>query len=101
MVDEGILERRPYSEKPERYEYFLTEKGLDLWPVIVSLLKWGDRHYSPDGAPVVLEHRGCGGEVDDRRICGACGALLQASDVRARRGPGASGERPLQPVLAE
>src|SRR5262245_8950849 len=37
LVDEGILERRPYSERPQRYEYFLTEKGLDLWPVMIAL----------------------------------------------------------------
>ncbi len=44
LVDEGILERRIYSERPERFEYFLTEKGLDLWPVMVSLMHWGDKH---------------------------------------------------------
>ena len=43
MVDEGIVERRPYSERPERYEYFLTEKGLDLWPVMIALMHWGDQ----------------------------------------------------------
>ena len=41
LVDEGILERRRYSERPERFEYFLTEKGLDLWPVMVALMHWG------------------------------------------------------------
>lgn len=41
LVDEGILERRPYQQRPERFEYLLTEKGLDLWPVIVALLQWG------------------------------------------------------------
>ena len=40
LVEEGILEKRPYQENPPRYEYFLTEKGLDLWPVMVSLLHW-------------------------------------------------------------
>ena len=41
LVDEDILERRPYSERPERYEYFLTEKGLDLWPVMIALMQLG------------------------------------------------------------
>ena len=44
LVEENILERRPYQRNPERYEYFLTEKGLDLWPALVALLAWGDRH---------------------------------------------------------
>ena len=48
LVEEGILERRAYQERPERFEYRLTEKGIDLWPVLVSLMKWGDRHAPAD-----------------------------------------------------
>ena len=44
LVEEGIIEKRRYQERPPRYEYFLTEKGIDLWPVLVSLIKWGDKH---------------------------------------------------------
>ena len=44
LVEEGILEKRRYQEHPPRCEYFLTEKGIDLWPVLVSLIKWGDKH---------------------------------------------------------
>jgi DNA-binding HxlR family transcriptional regulator len=84
LVEHGILERRRYQERPERFEYRLTEAGIDLWPVLVALLQWGDRHCAPDGPPVVLEHRGCGGELDDRRICLKCGTPLQARDVRMR-----------------
>ena len=74
LLDEGIVEKRIYSERPERYEYFLTERGLDLWPVMVSLLHWGDKHEPlPQGPPMVLLHKGeCGGEIDDRRICTRC-----------------------------
>jgi DNA-binding HxlR family transcriptional regulator len=85
LVDEGVLERRQYQERPSRHEYRLTEKGIDLWPVLVSLMSWGDRHVYPDGPPVVIEHRDCGGTVDDRRICTKCGAPLEARHVRARR----------------
>jgi DNA-binding HxlR family transcriptional regulator len=90
MVDEGILERRPYSEKPERYEYFLTEKGLDLWPVMISLMHWGDK-YEPQrgGPPSIVVHKGeCGGEIDDRRICTKCGKHLTVREARAVDGPG-------------
>ncbi|WP_028059229.1 winged helix-turn-helix transcriptional regulator [Candidatus Solirubrobacter pratensis] len=83
LVEEDVLEKVRYQERPARYEYRLTEKGLDLWPVIVSLLQFGDRYYAPDGPPVILRHRGCGGEVDDHRMCGACGAALTARDAVA------------------
>jgi DNA-binding HxlR family transcriptional regulator len=85
LVDEDILERRQYSDHPSRHEYFLTEKGLDLWPVMVSLLHWGDEHMPlPGGPPTVLVHKGdCGGELDDRRICRRCGKHLTAREARA------------------
>jgi DNA-binding HxlR family transcriptional regulator len=86
LVEQDVLERVRYQERPERFEYRLTEKGLDLWPVIVSLLQFGDRYYAPDGPPVVLRHRGCGGEVDDRRMCRECGAPLTARDAVALAG---------------
>jgi DNA-binding HxlR family transcriptional regulator len=88
LVDEGILERRPYQERPLRHEYRLTEQGRDLWPILVALLKYGDRHYASDGPPRLLLHRGCGGEVDDRRMCTECGAALELGDVRLEPGPG-------------
>jgi DNA-binding HxlR family transcriptional regulator len=85
LVDEGILRRVQYQERPPRHEYRLTRKGTDLWPVLVALLKWGDRHVSPDGGPIVIEHRGCGGEIDDRRRCSRCGSDLEAWEAAARR----------------
>jgi DNA-binding HxlR family transcriptional regulator len=89
LVDEGILERRPYSERPERYEYFLTEKGLDLWPTVVAMMHWGDKHMPhPAGPPTVLVHKGeCGGTVNDRRICERCGKELEVREARAEHPP--------------
>jgi DNA-binding HxlR family transcriptional regulator len=95
LVEQGVLERRPYSEHPPRHEYRLTEKGLDLWPTVVALMQWGDRHAAEQGPPTVIEHRGCGGTVDEHRICRSCGARLQARDVRALPGPGAPPDHPL------
>ena len=64
LVEEGVLEKVRYQERPERFEYRLTEKGIDLWPVIVSLVQFGDRYYAPDGPPMILTHKDCGGIVD-------------------------------------
>jgi DNA-binding HxlR family transcriptional regulator len=87
LVDERILERRRYQERPERFEYFLTEKGLDLWPVLVALMAFGDKHLSADGGrPMRIVHKGCGGELDDRRICTRCGKPLSVREARAIAG---------------
>ncbi len=96
LVEQGVLERRLYQERPPRHEYRLTEKGLDLWPTVVALMQWGDRHAAPAGGPpVVLEHRGCGGAVDQHRVCEKCGKPLTARESRALPGPGASPDHPL------
>ena len=89
LVDEGILEKRRYQERPARYEYRLTEKGIGLWPVLISLVKWGDKYAAPAGPPRLIVHRGCGGEVNDHLSCERCGKPLEARDVEARPGPGA------------
>src|SRR5919197_1983892 len=78
LVEEGILERVRYQERPPRDEYRLTAKGLDLWPILVALMRFGDRYYAPDGPPMLLRHRDCGGTLDDRRICERCGTPLEA-----------------------
>ena len=88
LVDEGILQRRQYQERPARFEYRLTEKGIDLWPVLVSLVKWGDKYAAEDGPPRVLEHRGCGGQVNEHLSCDRCGSPLTARDVVTKPGPG-------------
>jgi DNA-binding HxlR family transcriptional regulator len=101
LVDAGILDKTPYQERPARYEYRLTEKGLDLWPVLVELLRWGDR-YAPSsgGPPIVLVHKGCGGKLGERRICERCGAELGVREVAAELGPGAPADHPLRRRLA-
>ena len=90
LVDEGILERRPYSEHPPRHEYRLTAKGRDLYPILVTLMQWGDRHGGhEDGAPMVLVHEPCGHEAAPVLTCSACGEALDPRDVRPEPGPGA------------
>jgi DNA-binding HxlR family transcriptional regulator len=90
LVDEGIMRRVPYQERPVRFEYRLTEKGRELWPVMMTLMQWGDRHYDePAGPPMVVRHRDCGGEVTGHLSCSKCGAELGPYDVEAAPGPGA------------
>jgi DNA-binding HxlR family transcriptional regulator len=93
LVDEGILERRRYQERPARYEYFLTEQGLALWPVMIGLLHWGDRYLSePDGPPMLIRHKTCGGLIDERGYCEKCAERLGARDAYTEYGPGAPAE---------
>jgi DNA-binding HxlR family transcriptional regulator len=85
LVDHGILVKRPYQERPVRYEYRLTTKGADLWPVLVSLLQWGDRYAIDGERPMILQHKGCGGELDDRRRCVECGVDVTVTEAIAVR----------------
>ena len=82
LVDHGVLERRPYGNHPDRFEYRLTDKGLDLYPVIVSLMTWGD-HWMPDvgGPPVELRHNGCGHVVHPALACPECGEWVGPRDT--------------------
>ncbi|HEY6319771.1 MAG TPA: helix-turn-helix domain-containing protein [Acidimicrobiia bacterium] len=84
LVDDGVLERRQYSDRPDRFEYRLTEKGVDLYPVLVSLLRWGDRWMSDDDElPITLRHRGCGQIVQPELACPGCGEWVTARDMEA------------------
>ncbi|HET7508781.1 MAG TPA: helix-turn-helix domain-containing protein [Solirubrobacterales bacterium] len=90
LIEEDILERRAYSESPPRYEYFLTQKGLDLWPALIALLAWGDRYSPTPGGPKrLIVHKECGGTVSERGICERCGQVLTARDAKQVPGPGA------------
>src|SRR3954468_4626618 len=83
LVDEGILERRQYQERPVRYEYRLTEKGLDLYPVLVAIMRWGDRWKSDEKPPVRLVHNLCDHEIDATFVCAHCGEELHPREVTA------------------
>ncbi len=85
LVDAGVLEKREYRDHPPRHEYRLTEKGRDLYPVILSLLRWGDRWMPGDaGPPVELAHRECGRVTRPTLACSECGEPLHARAVEAR-----------------
>ena len=93
LVDAGVLRRHPYREPGQRTrsEYRLTPAGMDLYPVLVALLCWGDRYLpQPAGGPTVeLTHAGCGEPVGLAMRCRAGHELASARDVHPRPGPGA------------
>jgi DNA-binding HxlR family transcriptional regulator len=88
LCEAGILERRLYQSRPDRFEYCPTDKGKDLWPVNVALMHWGDRYLAPAGPPIRLVHRGCEGELSERRVCSRCRQELGLDAVDVLPGPG-------------
>jgi DNA-binding HxlR family transcriptional regulator len=79
-----------------RYEYRLTEKGLDLQPVMLAIVHWGDTHMAgPHGRPLTYEHLSCGHAFDPVTVCSACHEAVMPRDVRVRPGPGAPRRNPL------
>jgi DNA-binding HxlR family transcriptional regulator len=90
LVANGILRRVLYQERPERYEYRLTRKGIDLYPVLITLMQWGVRHGEFGEPSIVLEHKGCGATMMPQLACPECGEPVTAHDVVALPGPGAT-----------
>ncbi len=85
LFDAGILERVRYQERPERFEYRLTEGGRELSVPLLALMHWGDRHLAPGGPPRIAEHTGCGGQVVEQLVCSECGSTLAPGEVHTRR----------------
>jgi len=90
LVEAGVLKKVPYSEHPPRYDYRLTEKGRDLWPVLIAMRQWGDRYAAPEGPPLEVVHTSCGEVAEVVPTCSVCGEPLGPRDVRAVAGPGAA-----------
>jgi DNA-binding HxlR family transcriptional regulator len=88
LVEEGVVERRPYQERPVRHEYHLTTDGRDLSPVLVTLMQWGDQHRG-DGRPPVVLQDGEGHRIDPVLVDRATGRTLAELRARAVPGPGA------------
>ncbi len=89
LIRSGIVERKAYRRKPIRYEYRLTEAGLDLVPTILALTAWGDRWARPkEGSPMLFVHKNCGHEFQPLVTCSACGEVITADAVKTLGGPG-------------
>lgn len=83
LVDGGVLERRPLEGG--HHEYHLTEKGRALYPVLVSLMQWGDTWATPEGGPPLrLEHQ-CGHDPHPQLTCAECGEAVTRRTTKVRR----------------
>ena len=90
LVECGVLRKVPYRERPVRYEYRLTQKGLDLYPVLISIVHWGDTYTAgKQGRPLLHQHLICGHQFDPVLTCSTCGTAVNPREVRVVPGPGA------------
>jgi len=93
LVEAGVLERHIYDEARQRADYVLTDKGLALWPVMVTIRQWGDEWLVGEGnEPVQLLHKSCGSVTDPYLVCDKCDERLERKALRAIDGPGAGDE---------
>ena len=87
LVDAGLLQRRRYSERPPRYEYILTEMGRDFRPVIVAMFAWGNRHFAPEGASVLLVDKKTRAKADPVLVDRRSGKTAQRTRLCVCRRP--------------
>ncbi len=90
LVEAGLLERRRYRERPPRYEYVLTDRGRDFRPIVVALYAWGNKHFAPEGASVVLVDTATGRRADPVLVDRPTGRLLDEAGYTFVAGPAAS-----------
>jgi DNA-binding HxlR family transcriptional regulator len=90
LVDAGLLQRRRYSERPPRYEYILTERGRDFRSVIVAMFAWGNKHFAPEGASVLLVDKRTRAKADPVLVDRRSGRPLSERDFVFTAGPAAS-----------
>ncbi|MES2817763.1 MAG: helix-turn-helix domain-containing protein [Pseudomonadota bacterium] len=93
LTEAGVLAKVPYQERPRREEYRLTDKGRDLYPAVLALVNWGDRHMSgAEGPPIRHTHKGCGHAMHGVLVCSECGEPLTPRDVALAEAPGLEGQ---------
>jgi len=90
LVEEGVLRKEAYQQRPVRHEYRLTEKGLGLYHALIALVHWGDEHYAGRrGPPVLHRHLTCGHDFRVVASCSECGEEVLPREVAPHPGPGA------------
>jgi DNA-binding HxlR family transcriptional regulator len=90
LVEAGLLERRRYNEHPPRDEYLLTERGRDFRPVMLAMMAWGNRHFAPEGATVLIVDAATGAVADPVLVDRTTGRLVDSPDYVLAPGPAAS-----------
>lgn len=100
LAEYGIVVKRAYQTNPERYEYCLTEQGMELVPALTVLAAWGNRHLPEEGGlPIVLRHSDAKHQIRPTVVCGKCGEPVTMDDLHLEHGPGATPEdRPYAPA---
>ena len=89
LVEDDLLDRVAYQQRPVRHEYRLTDKGRDVYPILAAMAAWGERWMTgPEGTPLVLQHTTCGHDMHAQVTCSECTGHLHVREVRARFGPG-------------
>jgi DNA-binding HxlR family transcriptional regulator len=89
LVEEGLLGKEQYQADPVRYEYVLTDKGRDFYPVLAAMSAWGDTWLDKGaGPPIVFHHRTCDHDTTAKVVCSHCGEPLASDDIEHRMGPG-------------
>ncbi len=101
LVDNFVLTKVAYQQNPIRHEYRLTQKGLDLYPVVMAIVHWGDVHMADrKGRPLLHHHLTCGHDFDPVLACSECRAEVGPREVTIRPGPGARNTVHLPPAAA-
>ena len=83
LVDNKVVERFLYQEKPNRYEYRLTSKGRALSPSLIALMQWGDEWCSFEEPPVMLIHENCGAPLTHSVQCENCNRDVKPGEIRS------------------
>jgi DNA-binding HxlR family transcriptional regulator len=97
LTAQGLLRQVQYSDRPPRYEYALTKVGVDLYPVMLALMSFGDKWLAgKQGKPLQLVHQSCGKQCKALVICSECQQEVLHNRVSYRDGPGA-GTSPVRP----
>lgn len=85
LEKEGVIRKIAYQDRPTRYKYLLTEKGLDLYPIIVTMTHWGDQYYAGEaGPPIIHHHRNCDQDFVPVVSCSACQEPLKPLETSVR-----------------
>jgi DNA-binding HxlR family transcriptional regulator len=83
LVEHDVMEKQLYQEHPPRYEYRLTQRGVDLSPALVALMRWGDRWLADGEPPVSLIHDRCGNPLDQAFVCWTCDQTITPLQIRS------------------